>query len=227
VDRRMLDDEVGLDRETDRMFGKLLLAQWLFAIVLALLISPWITFGAVITSLPLVLIRERLARTKAIVEREVQERIEQQRQLELELRQAQQLESVDRLATGVAHEINTPLQFISDSVEFVRGSVGDLISVVRQQQAALEGVLANRADPLAIAAAVDASASADLPYLADEMPRALDRATDGLDRVSRIVRSMKVFAHSRGEEPSVDLDAAIDSTLAIANPIDSRQEAAA
>jgi signal transduction histidine kinase len=216
----MLDAEVGLDHEADRMFGKLLLAQWLFAIVLALLISPWITFGAVITSLPLVLIRERLARTKAIVEREVQERIEQRRQLEL--RQAQKLES-SRLATGVAHEINTPLQFISDSVEFVRGSVGDLISVVRQQQATLEGVLANRADPLAIAAAVDASASADLPYLADEMPRALDRATDGLDRVSRIVRSMKVFAHSRGEASSVDLDAPIDSTLAIANPIDSRQ----
>ena len=52
--------------------------------------------------------------------------VTRQKKLELELRQAQKLESVGRLAAGVAHEINTPVQFVSDSVHFVRDAMSDL-----------------------------------------------------------------------------------------------------
>ncbi|HET9627717.1 MAG TPA: ATP-binding protein [Kofleriaceae bacterium] len=137
-------------------------------------------------------------------------------QLETELRQAQKLESVGRLAAGVAHELNTPIQFVSDSVEFVRAAIGDLVGVVEAQREALDAALAGTLSP-PLAAQTDAAiANADLPYLVEQLPRALDRALDGTRRVATIVQSMRAFAHERRERSELDLREAIESTLTIA-----------
>jgi signal transduction histidine kinase len=142
--------------------------------------------------------------------------VTRQHQLESELRQAQKLESVGRLAAGVAHEINTPIQFVSDSVQFVRDAMTDLITVVDKHQRVVQRVVECAPDDECAREAIAATVAADLPYLADEMPKALDRALDGLDRVAVIVRSMKVFAHNNGTLTGADLNHAIASTLAIA-----------
>jgi signal transduction histidine kinase len=130
--------------------------------------------------------------------------VTRQRQLESELQQAQKLESVGRLAAGVAHEINTPIQFVNDSVGFVRESIGDLLRIVELQR---EG----KHDE-----AREHAAAVDVPYLNEQLPDALDRSLDGLERVAVIVRSMKVFAHQGGEMTAIDLNQAIASTLTIA-----------
>jgi signal transduction histidine kinase len=140
-----------------------------------------------------------------------------QRRLENELAQAQKLESVGRLAAGVAHEINTPVQFVSDSVSFVREAMDDLSQIVdryRELRAATE----QGADVVAAAkAAEEAEDDADLDYIMENAPVALDRARDGLGRVAAIVRSMKEFAHpDRKEMTQVDINQAISSTLVIA-----------
>jgi signal transduction histidine kinase len=139
------------------------------------------------------------------------------RQLETELHQAQKLESVGRLAAGVAHEINTPVQFVSDSVYFVRDAMKDLVEVAEKYrvacEAALEGILVGEA----AAMARRAEEKADLPYLLENVPKALDRALEGLERVTTIVRSMKEFAHPDQKEMApADLNQAISSTLVIA-----------
>jgi signal transduction histidine kinase len=136
---------------------------------------------------------------------------------EIELRQAQKLESVGRLAAGVAHEINTPVQFVSDSLHFVRDSVTELFGVVGKlevvQRTVLDGELAREAASVAASAAE----TADLPYLRDNVPKALDRALAGLERVATIVRSMKEFAHPDSKSMELaDLNHAIESTLTIA-----------
>ncbi|HET9625274.1 MAG TPA: ATP-binding protein [Kofleriaceae bacterium] len=122
--------------------------------------------------------------------------IELRKQIEADLVQAQKLESVGRLAAGIAHEINTPVQFVGDSLQFVRYAVDDLLALVR-------GAIA--------------SDDVDLEYLSDEVPKALGRADDGLRRVTRIVRSMKVFAHPAVEMAHADLNGAIEATLTIAH----------
>jgi signal transduction histidine kinase len=121
------------------------------------------------------------------------------------------------LAAGVAHEINTPVQFVSDSVNFVREAMDDLSQIVDKYRE-LRTATENGAGVAAAAkAAEEAEDDADLDYILENAPVALDRARDGLGRVATIVRSMKEFAHpDRKEMAQVDINQAISSTLVIA-----------
>ena len=161
--------------------------------------------------------RSFLSSTDGRIVRGVMLDVTKQKQLEHELQQAQKLESVGRLAAGVAHEINTPVQFVSDSLTFVREGVEDLMSVVNLHRESTSRVLAGRPCQQLARNAETAEHDLDLPYLLEQFPQALDRALDGLDRVAAIVRSMKVFAHPDGRDmAAIDLNAAIASTLTIA-----------
>ncbi len=142
--------------------------------------------------------------------------ITRQTQLERELRQAQKLESVGRLAAGVAHEINTPIQFVNDSVEFVRAAINDLVGVVDVQRVAIDAARHGAfSEPISVRVH-DAMEHADLPYLVEQLPRALDRALDGTRRVGAIVQSMQAFAQDGRLRTEVDLREAIANTLTVA-----------
>jgi len=122
------------------------------------------------------------------------------------------------LASGVAHEINTPIQFVGDSVHFLRDATNTLLSFVETLQA-LRGVALAGSMSLdaRLAAVAKAEENADLPYLRVQMPQAFESCISGLDRVSTIVRSLKDFAHPSGEAMvPADLNRAIQSGVAIA-----------
>jgi signal transduction histidine kinase len=149
------------------------------------------------------------------------EEIKVRERIEIELRQAQKLEAVGRLASGVAHEINTPIQFVSDSVHFVRTAWDDLAELIAKYQAVNQATLLAGADGVPwrdlAQRALDAEEQADLAYLLENVPAALSRSLDGLDRVATIVASLKEFAHAdQQERTTVDLNRAILTTLTIA-----------
>ncbi len=144
--------------------------------------------------------------------------ITQQRKLESDLQQAQKLESVGRLASGVAHEINTPVQFVTDNVHFLRDSTQDLLVLIEALRTSNQAVLAGDPSLEAAEKAVSVEEDVELAYLADDMPKAFAGCIEGLKRVATIVRSMKEFAHPDSTDMSdVDLNRAIQSTIVIAS----------
>jgi len=137
--------------------------------------------------------------------------------VEAELIEAQKLEAVGRLAAGIAHEINTPVQFVGDSIEFLDGAHRDVFELIGEWRRADAALSAGEPPSHVLERLRAAEERCDLPYLLDNVPKAFARSHEGLGRVAEIVRSMKDFAHrdSREQQP-VDLNRAITSTLTIA-----------
>jgi signal transduction histidine kinase len=139
------------------------------------------------------------------------------RRLVREMAQGQKLESVGRIAAGVAHEINTSVQFISDSVRFVRHALKDVPRALADYRALAAGVLSGKDVTAAARKASDTDEAADVDYFLKNAPDALDRALDGIGRVGSIVRSMTEFAHpDTRTKANIDLNRAIKTTLNMA-----------
>lgn len=137
--------------------------------------------------------------------------------LEMELRQAQKLEAVGGLAAGIAHEINTPIQFVGDNTHFLQGAFADLAKLLAKYHQ-LRDAVANGESQRELARDVtETEKAADLDFLMEEIPKALTQSLDGVTRVATIVRAMKEFAHTnRGEKSATDLNKALQSTLVVA-----------
>jgi PAS domain S-box-containing protein len=144
--------------------------------------------------------------------------ITSQKKLESELYQAQKLESVGRLAAGVAHEINTPVQFVNDNCYFLRDAVTQIGEVIRTYQEVLVATTGGQLDAEQARERIEAIERAvDLTFLNENMPMAVERSLEGLERVATIVRSMKEFSHPNyASKSSADLNSAIRNTLTVA-----------
>jgi PAS domain S-box-containing protein len=140
--------------------------------------------------------------------------VSEAKRLEFELHQSQKLEAVGRLAAGIAHEINTPIQFIGDNTRFLQDAFQSTNAMLGHDARAL----AEAGLPEATRAALErAREELDLPYVLEQVPRAIARTLDGVQRVATIVRAMKEFAHpDQKEMASTDLNRALQATLDVA-----------
>ncbi|MEC9465643.1 MAG: ATP-binding protein [Myxococcota bacterium] len=144
--------------------------------------------------------------------------ISEQRRLEVQLQHAQKLEAVGQLAAGIAHEINTPIQFVGDSITYLQQSFEDIDLLVKTYETTIEALPEGTLSTDQLDDLEDAREEADLEYQRTQVPRAFGRTQEGLDRVTRIVRAMKEFSRkdaTLGMEPA-DLNRAIESTLTVA-----------
>jgi PAS domain S-box-containing protein len=136
---------------------------------------------------------------------------------EIELMAAQRMVAVGTLAAGVAHEINTPIQFVGDSVQFLRDAVNDVFAHLDKVTLIHQSLRDGESLAEAMAACEEAAQAADLDYIRQHVPQALERCIDGLGRVATIVRSLKDFSHPPATEmETADLNRAVQSTLTIA-----------
>ena len=144
--------------------------------------------------------------------------ITKRKQLEMDLRHAQKLEAVGGLASGIAHEINTPIQFVGDNLRFLEDAFRALRGWLQKYQNLAEAARTGGVDLTLIEEADRAAEGADLEYLDEEIPKALSQSLDGTSRVATIVRAMKDFAHpERSEKAATDLNKALATTLVVAH----------
>lgn len=134
--------------------------------------------------------------------------------MEVELRHAQKMESIGQLAAGIAHEINTPTQYIGDNANFLKEAFEDLQGLILQYR----NILQTGGDVSQLQEAADqAEEEADWHFLEDEIPSSLNHAMSGVEQVSRIVNALKEFSHPGSDERTmVDLNHAIESTVTVA-----------
>jgi len=135
---------------------------------------------------------------------------------ESQLAHTQKMESIGRLAAGIAHEINTPAQYVGDNISFLRDSFNDLnkmFDVLKRMQGQMEE---SEQTPRIVDELGAIAEEIDFEYLLDEIPVSISQSQDGIAKVSKIVQAMKEFSHPGGQSKSkVDLNRAIENTVTV------------
>lgn len=141
--------------------------------------------------------------------------VTERHRLESQANTSARLEAVGRLAGGIAHEINTPIQFVGDSLHFLKEASLTICAVARD---VLEHASATSPDAW-VATLKNRVEQLDLEFLLEETPRAIDRAAEGIWRVADIVRAMKEFGHpGSGQMTHADLNHALKNALVVSRP---------
>jgi len=137
--------------------------------------------------------------------------------LQKELTQAQKLESIGQLASGIAHEINTPIQYIGDNIRFMQEAFQDLKKLLTQYDKLANQIQKANFPSDMILELESLIQEIDLEYLNEEVPQAIRQSIQGVEHVTKIVRAMKEFAHPGvADKTHVDMNRTIESTITIA-----------
>lgn len=140
--------------------------------------------------------------------------ITERKRLEGQIAQTQKLKSIGQLASGIAHEINTPTQYIGDNLRFLKESHRELERLLDAGQRLHAAARSGRVDENLLIEIDALYQTVDMVYLRQEIPNAIQQSLEGIARVTRIVQAIKQFSHpDSGEKVAINLNRAIESTI--------------
>ena len=143
--------------------------------------------------------------------------VTRRKELELQLVQAQKLESLGQLAAGIAHEINTPIQFISDNTRFLEVAFQRFDTVLNKSKELVNGFKEGGAIMELVMQVEESMTKAKIDYMRKEIPFAIEETIGGIDTVASIVSGMKQFSHPGSEEKKLtNINTAISNTITVA-----------
>jgi signal transduction histidine kinase len=153
-----------------------------------------------------------------VVGRTIQQRrtlLEKQR-MERELAQAQKLKAIGQLAAGIAHEINTPTQYIGDNTRFLQHAFTDISTLLDAYDHLLQAVENGTVTDALIDEVEAKQRGADLGYLTAEIPQALQQSLEGVQHVAGIVGAIKEFSHpGSAQKQAIDLNHAVEGAITL------------
>lgn len=140
----------------------------------------------------------------------------EQKILEEQLLQSRKLEAIGQLAAGVAHEINTPMQYVGDNIQFIKKSITGLLEMLSLYDSTLKKRSGDNSISRELEQADNLSRKIKLPFVIEELPKALDQSLEGIERISRIVQSMKAFSHpGTGQKIPTNINKSIENTVTV------------
>lgn len=143
--------------------------------------------------------------------------LEAKKKSEALLQQAQKLKSIGQLASGLAHEINTPIQYIKCNINFIETAFSNLISVIELVQEFIDAAKNKKISEEMIKKIEAALENADLDYHRDEIPLAIQQSADGAEQIATIVQSMKEFSSPGKDMVLTDINRALENTVTISS----------
>jgi signal transduction histidine kinase len=162
--------------------------------------------GGFVNVLPLV-VQRALEQRRLLLEKE---------RIEKELTLAQRMRAIGQLASGIAHEINTPTQYIGDNTRFLQGAFDSVDGLLGCLDRLLQAARTNTVSDDMLKEVEAKLAEADLGYLAREIPLAIQQSLEGLKQVANIVNAMREFSYpGNGGKQSVDLNHVIAGALTL------------
>ena len=142
--------------------------------------------------------------------------VTQEKVAEIQSRQSQKMQAIGHLAAGIAHEINTPTQFIGNNLQFLQDGFQSILTLVSSCQQSLNLVPSSPEVTQAIERIHAIESEIDFEFLTSELPAAIDGSIKGIERISKIVSAMKEFSHpGNHEKVFTDLNHAIENTLVV------------
>lgn len=132
-----------------------------------------------------------------------------------QIQQEHKLEMLGRLAAGITHEINTPIQYISDNASFLQDGFDYLLDLVESSLTAIEEAKNGELSEERLLN-LEKKLVKRYDYYKAQIPHAFEQSFEGLKRVIHIVSAMRDFSHTtHGERSWIDLHQVIDTTVSV------------